>query len=781
MKKHHTTIVLLTLFFTGLIVLWWADYAEIPTAEQLRRASGLVLPELNDVQAGEVRRVEVDQLAGKSEGTDATRHLVFERRGEGWQLIKPVDVAADPSRIEALVRNLKLLKRVPDAGTIVDPANQFGFDPAQAVIRAFGKDAKTLLATLEVGKAVRDRLYVRPAGQTGVEVVDGRPFQGISQPLADWRDKAVFNLPSFLVAGFSVSGPSRDLKAERLEGHWKLSSPIRALAEDSKVEEALGELTSLTVSEGTKGFVADDVRDLNPYGLEKDPMKVELVPPPGRGQPQTLLVGKAVSDKPEKFYAVRSDQNDVFVVDAKGFRELGLNPNALRSKKVTDFIPALADRIRIEAYNHVFDLARTTNGWELLRPTRERADAESIPGLLTKLSELETSEFFGEDKVSNPELDPPLLTLKVWQALPGKKPAPEPSPERTDAPRVDLKFGRHDALRKAAYARVEGDRTILVFPDAFLALLPKNEFAFRNRSVVSLSPSQVTQLSVARDGQTFTLVGGSASDPNRWRVTSPIEAPANDEAVTKALLILSHLTAERLVADSKTDGKPYGFDSPNMTVSWVVPDDKGQFVTKTLVVGAKFPGKEFWFAKATDVPYIFTVPDGAILPFHEEFRSRRVLSFAPKQVKGLTLRWADRTLAFAHSPTPRGGPGDWSPLSGTDVSGFDVSRIDTLASDLSRFQTRKFLQYKGAIPESSGLKAPRLTVEIQPAAPSAPIVLRIGNAFGEGEFQATTDTGADGAVFLISGTGWADLLKPEASASKSELPDDVFAPAPKAP
>ena len=27
MKRHHATFVLLSLFFTGLLVLWWADYA----------------------------------------------------------------------------------------------------------------------------------------------------------------------------------------------------------------------------------------------------------------------------------------------------------------------------------------------------------------------------------------------------------------------------------------------------------------------------------------------------------------------------------------------------------------------------------------------------------------------------------------------------------------------------------------------------------------------------------------------------------------------------------
>ena len=44
--SSRTTYVLLFLFFAGLLGLWWADSARVPTSEQRRRMSGRVLPEL---------------------------------------------------------------------------------------------------------------------------------------------------------------------------------------------------------------------------------------------------------------------------------------------------------------------------------------------------------------------------------------------------------------------------------------------------------------------------------------------------------------------------------------------------------------------------------------------------------------------------------------------------------------------------------------------------------------------------------------------------------------
>ena len=58
------SFVLVVLFLTGLAVLWWADYADIPDRDKQREILNRLLPELIDTPVTDIRRVEVDRGHG---------------------------------------------------------------------------------------------------------------------------------------------------------------------------------------------------------------------------------------------------------------------------------------------------------------------------------------------------------------------------------------------------------------------------------------------------------------------------------------------------------------------------------------------------------------------------------------------------------------------------------------------------------------------------------------------------------------------------------------------
>ncbi len=163
MKRHHATIGLAIVFFTGLIVLWWAD----PTGIDPKSGdTDVVLPTLAKTAPGAIRRLEIERpKAGAKSSVD---RIVLERRDNGlWQMLAPLNAAADPSMSETLVRNLIALRRSTDAGTIHDPPGKFGLAPPESIVRVYGADLKVPMAVLEVGKSNRDSLYVRPEGGLG--------------------------------------------------------------------------------------------------------------------------------------------------------------------------------------------------------------------------------------------------------------------------------------------------------------------------------------------------------------------------------------------------------------------------------------------------------------------------------------------------------------------------------------------------------------------------------------------------------------------------------------
>ncbi len=329
----------------------------------------------------------------------------------------------------------------------------------------------------------------------------------------------------------------------------------------------------------------------------------------------------------------------------------------------------------------------------------------------------------------------------------------------------------------------EADPThaILAIPDGFLEVLPKDAFAFRDRSVSSLSPAQVSRLTITRDGRTVVLaVAESSSRPNHWRMLEPVVAPANDEAVTSALTLLADLRAESFVSDAPGDAKAFGLDTPTLSVSWTTEPDSaapktGQAAPKTttLRVGSKDPRTGSFFASLTGHPLIFALKPSILLPFEAEFHSPRVLLFPAGKAERLVLRWPGRKLSFVPRPGARSGPTKWRPEPGVDLSGFDLSRLDPLVSDLSRLTTQRFDQYKGAFPSESGLSSPRLAIEVDLSG-QAPRELRVGNARADGALFATTATGSSGPVFFLAGPAWTSLV--HAFSQGGELPADVFAP-----
>jgi hypothetical protein len=789
MKTPRTTFALIGLFFAGLLVLWWLDYAGVPTERERLARQNRILPDLIDTPEASIARVEIARSEEK---------LLFERRGANrWQMTRPIDVAADPSALETLVRNLKDLRRSPDSGTITRPAETFGLVPPEATIRVWsgegssGGTDRLPLAALEVGKTVRGSRYVRPSGSEGIEVVDPMFLGALDRPLKDWREHSLMPVLTFQVSRLRVRRDQLDLVAERGGGgRWRLSSPVSVPANGARIESTLAALASVRVAPEGQGFVADDVTDFKSFGLDEPAATVELTTTASSGEPLVLHVGKPVPDHPDRVYVRRGDQDDVAAVDGKFLAEIPRDSIAYRSQNVADIEPAAVTEIRIEALEATFDLAREGAAWELKSPKPARADTYLVQSLLSQLDGLQTSEFLDPSRVIAPMLDPPAMTIKLWQAARGARDAAWKPGDPSQPPALSLRLGRHDVLKKTIYGRLEGDDVILALPDTFLEVVPRNLLAFRDRGILSLNPGTVSRLRLERDGRTTILEPDRSSQaPNRWKMTAPVAAPADVRAVTQALALLSNLRAEDFAAESAGDGKAFGLDRPALLATWETeatetasapaPSTKsspGRVSPRgRLSIGKAVPGKPgSFYATVEGSPFVFTLGGPAVQVFEAEFHETQLMAFPPESIRTLTLRLSDRALSFVRRPQPRGGPADWSPLPGTKVRGLDLSRFDDLVQQMAQLRTTRYYQYGGPIPPGTGLLDPRLVIELGTGEGKHAQVLRLGETLRDGLAFAATGTGVSGPVFFLPAPAWDALI--QSATPTRELPTDVFAP-----
>ena len=412
------------------------------------------------------------------------------------------------------------------------------------------------------------------AGADGIEVVDKKLLASITRPPAEWRELNLVPVPTFQATSLAVHRDRFDVKAERSRGgRWRLTAPISAPANGPKIESTLAALSAIRVVDGAKGFVADNVTDFTPYGLNPPAATVELTTTAQPDSPLVLQIGRKPTDQPDRVYVRRGDQDDVVLVNDRFLSEIPAETTAFRSQNVTDLDPAAVSEIRIEALKTTFTVERQGDGWALKTPRTERADTYAVQSFLNQLDELKTSEFLDPARVIRPELDPPVMTLKVWQSAAGRTGAAANTGTTAEPPSqppaLSLRIGRHDRLKKTVYGQLEGDKVILALPDSLLDLLPRNQYAFRDRGVLALSPAGVSKLTLVREGKTTVLEPDKASStPNRWRMLAPIKAPADTAAITQLLALLSDLRAEDFAADAVGDGKLFGLDQPHVVVTW---------------------------------------------------------------------------------------------------------------------------------------------------------------------------------------------------------------------
>lgn len=756
MKQHRTTFILMVLFFFSLFAFWGLQNSGVLTEKERRLRESRLLPDLLGFREVEVTRVTIER--GKE-------RLAFERRAQvpyHWQMVEPLDVAAEPTRLESLVRTLRELRRSPDSGTVGGDPAIYGLAPPAAIVRLFGglsqtpSQAPEPIATLEVGKSIRGTRYVRPDHQEGIETADAKLLAAVDLPLSDWREPVVMGLATFEVASFSIKRPGQIIAGQRDgRGGWKLTAPVKTPANPAKVESLLAALSALRVVNGADGYVADNVKDFAPFGLDRPAVTVELSTTSPRDEQRVLEIGKPVPGHSDRVYVRQGDQDDVVVVEARALTEIPAEAIPLRSKQVIDVNPPAVTRIEIATQATTFAVEKGTTDWNLTQPTKGQADRALVQAFVTKLDGLETSEFFKPNQIKNSGLNPPVMTIKVWE-----KDAAEPS--------AQLQVGRHDPLRKTIFAQIPGDQVVLALVDTFAEVLPKNSFAFRNRAILSENPGLIQKLMITRAGRTVELEPNRTGAPNEWRMRRPVDARADASTVTRAIAVLTGLRAEELVTDAVGDLRPFGLDQPSREISWI--SDRAH----TLKVGATAGKTSSHYAFLEGGKIVFTLAADVLSYFDAEFHEHAVDSFPIASAERMILRWPNRTVALRRRPESKDRLA-WVDEPGSDTAGLDLSRADAIVTALSRLETMRFFQYDGSIPASTGLLRPRLLVEIDLGPKEPNRVLRIGYSNANSTVFAATGTSDSGAVFFLPAAAWDALI---ASGQRfAPFPENVFAPA----
>ena len=249
-----------------------------------------------------------------------------------------------------------------------------------------------------------------------------------------------------------------------------------------------------------------------------------------------------------------------------------------------------------------------------------------------------------------------------------------------------------------------------------------------NEQVFDFEADDVAELRVTADGGEVThLERASEDEDGDWKLTSPIEAGADDTGVSSITRGLASLEIRRVVEEQASDLALFGLTDPAVAIAFRTGDDTA---LRHLLVGDTTPTGADRYATTDDSDRVFLIADYLNSTFNRttfDLRDKTILDFTSGDVDGLAITAGDETIRFDKTD------GDWRMRVPRDVR-TDFGIVDGLIGRLSAGQMRSIEAEATDDLEPYGLDDPGVIVTLE--AGSATVTLSVGDEAADGTVYA---------------------------------------------
>jgi hypothetical protein len=402
--------------------------------------------------------------------------------------------------------------------------------------------------TLLIGKPEADGKPGRFAKLDGpdaaVFVLPDAAFKELDKPALELLNKQLLNVIPAQVTKIESTGPDGTLTLQKEGNDWK---PVGAMfpVDQPTVNLMLRVATNLTAM---KFAAYGDTIDWAKYGLNAEAKPATLSLTVGTTT-HKLEVGKVVEGTPNDRYARLDGGKAVAVLAVTVARDLTKGKLDLVERTIFKFDPIDLTAFRRTLNKQEFEVALEGTNWSVTKPTKAPADLATMDELAERLSTLRAdrvADVEGKD-LAKYGLAEPTALVKLELIGKGGRPV-----ERT------LKMGNlvePTNPESDRFVQVEGSTTVVVLAGPTGKRLLAEPVKFRERNLASFVTAD--KIIVTRDGKDLTFTKSGA-----WKMQTPVEAVAEDEALRELHDGLARLRAEEIVAEKATDLAPFGLDKP---------------------------------------------------------------------------------------------------------------------------------------------------------------------------------------------------------------------------
>ncbi len=507
------------------------------------------------------------------------QRIEIRRFDNKWRLETPIKDQADSALVESLLSDLENWQKqstIPAKEIDADKSKlaEYGLNNPKLRLKLLGHDRPPEIL---FGKdaAMEGRMYVRFQNSKKTFLTGQSVRRDIDKKPEEFRDRKLTDLTTAQVRRAILKTPAGEMELEKRDTHWEILKPLRARADDQKVNDLLSRVTSARIGE----FVADDRGDLRPYGLaeprgsitlfdqdQNKDQKIEIGEPTkisgqdGKGQPPQI--GAVPEKEKDQAYVRSALRGSVYTLPRKIEEILNTKPADLRDTHLARIDTNVLDRLTIDAPGKSKTiLGRKDNDWTIVNLNNAPADSGAVQRMIDTLQNERVTRFV-EDVASNlPKygLDKPQLQL-TFSSFASENTAESRAGEQ---PFAAIAFGKEDGDN--VYSRVSDEPFVVAVRRGLLDQISADPLHWQDLSIFKFKQEQILQLSVTTDME----VSLARAQNNQWhwlKGTGKINQP-NLQLLIKTL---SNLYAVRWLGATTPQ---HGFDKPQLVIEFKTSSD----------------------------------------------------------------------------------------------------------------------------------------------------------------------------------------------------------------
>jgi hypothetical protein len=369
MKLHLKTYVLLAVAVVlAALNAWTVSPAAAPTA----------LPSLPGVIPDDVTKIVISSPIERLE----LNRTAFEKgkpEAERWQIVAPLDYAADVAQVRALLRVYGLAVPMDariDEGNLKD----YQLEDQDAKVVELYTTGATPALQVSVGRTVGPNTsFVRLPGANTVYRAGVGPRERYDQAAADWRDRVVLDVPAASVTRLVLRRAEDELTFDRgAAGAWAVASSTQTkpFAVDAETVESVVR---------TLGRIrAGDIHNAAfPGGFEAPIGSATIT---AGAEVHTLTLGS--ESTPKSAYVKVDNRPEVFQVSGQLGRLLMLPLTGFRDRGIFRFNAEALSGLTLTEGSITIAIQRGDDGWTVTQPANMDVDSKLADGLAAALGGL---------------------------------------------------------------------------------------------------------------------------------------------------------------------------------------------------------------------------------------------------------------------------------------------------------------------------------------------------------------------------------------------------------